>query len=714
MKRKNMKKKYWSVGAAILAITIFLSFTTNPAEKKEIVLTDAILQFLTIRHYQPLSMDDKLSDRIFNIYLERLDFNKRYLLTEDVEKFRKYQLEIDDQLKAKNFEFFDLSSELIHKRLLETNRYFEKYLAQAFDLSKKENVDTDPEHEEYATSTKELEEKWRKSLKLQVVARVASNLQMQEEAAEKSDTVKIKSIETLESEARQAILDNYQDWYDRVGQMDRADRQSVYLNALISAFDPHSVYMPPRAKARFDVNMAGKYEGIGATLRQKQGYLTVVDMFPGSPSWRGKEMEIGDLIMHVAQGDEPSVDILDMKMEKAVELIKGPKNTKVRLTIKKRDGNIKEISLIRDVVIMEETYSSSLLIQENRNSDKLIGYINLPKFYLDFQDKNGRRCSKDVQTELENLKKDGVEGIIIDLRNNGGGSLPEVVKMAGLFIENGPVVQVKTRAGKPFILDDKDPKTQYSGPLIVLTNYSSASASEIFAAAIQDYQRGIIIGSPSTFGKGTVQRVTDLDDFMPAKLNDIKPFGALSLTVQKYYRINGHTTQLNGVTPDIILPDSYQFLDIGEKEQKFALPVDEIDPVKFSSWEMNYDLKNLQKKSQNRIEKNKDFKLIQENASRLKSESDRSEFPLNLDNYLSMLQNQKKEVKKFEKLMKKATGIILTSLPSDAESLRVDTAKAERTERMIEELGKDIYLTEAVKVMEDILQDERRKTQETR
>jgi len=699
-----MQRKYWAAGGALIAITVFLSFTVNPVDKKEIFLTDAITQFLTIRHYQPQKMDDKLSDRVFNLYLERLDFNKRYLLQEDVDKFSKYQRDIDDQIKAKNFEFFNLSSELIHKRLLETDEYFEKFLEKPFDLNKNENIDTDPENAEYAKNKEELEEIWRKSLKLQVVARVASNIQMQEEASKKSDTVKIKSIETLEAEARKGILDNYRDWYDRVRQMDRADRQSVYLNSLISAFDPHSVYMPPRDKERFDVNMAGKYEGIGATLRQKQGYLTVVDMFPGSPSWRGKEMEIGDLIMNVAQGDDgPPVDILDMKMEKAVELIKGPKNTRVRLTIKKRDGNIKEISLIRDVVIMEETYSSSLLIKEEKVSNKNIGYINLPKFYLDFQDKNGRQCSRDVMAEIKNLKKDGIEGLIIDLRNNGGGSLPEVVKMAGLFIDKGPIVQVKTRVGRPFILDDKDANVHYDGPLIVLTNYASASASEIFAAAIQDYNRGIIVGSPSTFGKGTVQRVTDLDDVISPKLNDIKPFGALSLTVQKYYRINGNTTQLKGVVPDIVLPDSYQYLDIGEKEQKFALPWDEIEAARYSAWNSTYDINTLQKYSQQRVSKNKDFKLIQENASRLKNEADRSVYSLRLDSYLGMVNDQKKDLKKYEKLMKEPTGIKLTSLPSDAESLKVDTAKAERTERMIEELGKDIYLAEAVKVMGDIL-----------
>jgi carboxyl-terminal processing protease len=697
-----MKIRRIYFGAIVLAVAAFLSFTLISVDKKEVFLTDAITQFLKIRHYEPLAIDDELSERIFNIYLERLDFNKRYLLRSDVDKFRKYQDLIDDQIENKEFDFFDLSSDLIHERLLETDEYFEKYLEKPFDLTIDETIDTDPDHNDFAANKSELEEIWRKSLKLQVVARVASNLQTQEEAAKKSDTVKIKPVETLEKEAREAILENYRDWYDRVKQMDREDRQSVYLNSLISAFDPHSVYMPPRDKERFDMNMAGKYEGIGATLRQKQGYLAVVDMFPGSPSWKSKKMDVGDIIMHVAQGDEPAVDILDMKMEKAVELIKGPKGTKVRLTIKKVNGNIEEISLTRDVVIMEETYASSLILKENESQNKKIGYISLPKFYLDFTDKDGRHCSDDVKKELEKLKKDGVDGVIIDLRNNGGGSLPEVVKMAGLFIDKGPVVQVKTKMGKPYILDDTDSGSVFDGPLVVMTNYSSASASEIFAAAIQDYNRGVIVGSPSTFGKGTVQRVTDLDDFMPVKLNDLKPFGALSLTVQKYYRINGRTTQLKGVIPDIILPDSYQYLDIGEKDQEYALSWDEIDPVKHDNWHAPYNLDALEKKSEGRVSKSKDFKLIEENAIRLKENSDRTVFPLNIDKYLALLEEQSREAKKFENLMKDPTGIVLTSLPSDAQILESDTAKAERTERMIEDLGKDIYLSEAVKVMSDI------------
>jgi len=686
---------------AVLSIAL-LAFSLAKPSTKEIVLTEAITQFLSLRHYEPVKINNKFSEKVFDIYLDRLDFNKRYFYASDIEKLAAFKYKIDDQFTARNFEFFDLSSELIEKRLSETKEYFTKYLSSPFDLNRQESIDTEPDHSVYPKNKKEMEEAWRKSLKFQVVARVAGNTQLQTKAAQKSDTVKIKTTETLEAEARKGLLENYNDWYDRVSQLDRADRQAIYLNAVIAAYDPHSAYLPPRDKERFDIYMAGKYEGIGATLQQKQGYLTVVDMFPGSPSWRSKKVEIGDLIIRVAQENEDPVDILDMKMEDAVALIKGPKDTKVILSLRKRDGSVEELELVRDVIIMEETYASSLLLQKGENNPK-IGYIYLPKFYLDFQDLNGRKCSDDVLTEINKLNKEGAEGIVLDLRNNGGGSLPEVVKMAGLFIDKGPVVQVKTRSGAPMVLDDKDSRIQYDGPLVVMTNFSSASASEIFAAAIQDYNRGVIIGSPSTWGKGTVQRVVNLDDYIPAKLNDIKPFGALSLTVQKYYRIDGSATQLRGVTPDIVLPDSYQYLDIGEKEQEYALPWDETTQARFSSWTNTPDIATLQESSRERVKNNNDFDLIKQNALRLKHEADRTIYPLNLNNYKKILSDRENEAKKFSNLMKEPTGLELLALQSDQIQFKNDTAKSERTNRMIEDLGKDIYLAEAVEVMGEMI-----------
>ncbi len=707
----NIMKRRLLAGTAIVAITVVtLTFVrtqslhskTDDPVKKEVFLTEAITQFMSLRHYQPIEVNDEFSKKVFDIYLERLDLNKRYLYASDIQELKAYESLIDDEFNARSFKFFDLSSEIIQKRLLETEEYFKKYLSEPFDLNIQESIDTEYDKMDFPQNKEEMEEAWRKSLKLQVVARVADNMEMQEKAAKKSDTVQIKSIETLEAEARKALMETYTDWYDRVKRITRNDRQAVYLNSMISAYDPHSTYMPPRDKERFEVYMAGKYEGIGATLQQKQGYLVVVDMFPGSPSWRSKKVEIGDLITRVAQGDEDPVDILDMNMDEAVALIKGPKETKVRLYLRKRDGSIEEISLIRDIVVMEDTYASSLLLEDPKSKTK-VGYINLPKFYLDFSDSNGRKCSDDVLTEINKLTKEGAKGMIIDLRNNGGGSLPEVVKMAGLFIDKGPVVQVRTREGAPVVLDDTDGRTQYDGPLVVMTNYSSASASEIFAAAIQDYNRGVIIGSPSTFGKGTVQRVVNIDDYIPARLNDIKPFGALSLTVQKFYRINGKTTQLEGVIPDIVLPDSYQNLDIGEKEMDYALAWDETTKAKYNSLSPSYELDKLRSNSAKRVSKSDDFQLINKNAERLKNDSEESVFPLQLSSYKSFLDNREKKAEQFNDLFKSPTDINLYALKADQEVFKTDTAKSERTARMIEDLGKDFYLEEAMNVMTDII-----------
>jgi len=697
-----MKKKILILTVATIATVLLVSAFHQPNLKKEIVLNETVYQFLSQQHYQPIQVDDEFSQRVFNIYLERLDLNKRYFLQKDIDRLSQYRLEVDDHWKNRSLEFFTLSSDLIQTRLLETKAYFTEFLTAPFDLKINESFETDPEKSTFPKNQSELREAWRKALKLQVVARVASSLQVQEEAAKKSDTVKIKSVDQLEAEARKALLENYNDWYKRVKDMDQTDRWSIYVNSVISAYDPHSMYMPPRDKERFDMNMAGKYEGIGATLRQKDGYLMVVDMFPGSPSWRSKKMEVNDLIMKVAQGDEDPVDILDMKQENAVELIKGPKGTKVRLTIRKRDGSINEVILIRDVVVMEESYASSVILT-NPSGKTRVGYIYLPQFYQDFQDRRGRRCSDDVAREISKLELEGIDGLIVDLRNNGGGSLPEAVKMAGLFFPKGPVVQIKAREGRPLVLDDVDPRTQYEGPLVVMTNFSSASASEIFAAAIQDYGRGVIVGSPSTWGKGTVQRVNNLDEYVPDRLNDVKPLGALSLTIQKFYRVNGTTTQLKGVTPDIVLPDPYQLMKIGEKEEEHALSWDEISAARFTPWNITIPKDKIQSASEKRVSTHPQFQLIKQNANRIKKESDHTSFSLHIDHYLKTLKNQTTEAKKYEKVMKEPTTLKISNLEADLANMKEDTARKEIADRMVEDLSKDIYLEEAFFVMEDLL-----------
>ena len=352
--------------------------------------------------------------------------------------------------------------------------------------------------------------------------------------------------------------------------IDESDWLSIYLNSITTIYDPHTAYFPPQDKENFDIAMSGQLEGIGARLTSKGGFIVVAEIVPGSACWRQGQLKVGDKILKVGQGDEEPIDITDMRTDHAVKYIRGKKGTEVRLTVKQVDGSVITIPIIRDIVILEETYTKSAVIDNK-------GYINLPKFYADFSGNGGRDCSDDVKNEILKLKEEGVEGIILDLRNNGGGSLQDVVEMAGLFIKEGPIVQVKAKVGKPRVYSDTDESVYYDGPLVVMVNTYSASASEILAAAMQDYGRAVIVGgSPTTFGKGTVQRAFDLDGFVSEAYDEIKPLGALKLTLQKFYRIDGGTTQLKGVTPDIILPDTWSYLNVGEKDQEFPIPWDEI------------------------------------------------------------------------------------------------------------------------------------------
>jgi carboxyl-terminal processing protease len=396
------------------------------------------------------------------------------------------------------------------------------------------------------------------------------------------------------------------------------------------------------------------------------------------------------------------VDIVDMRLDDAVQLVRGKKGTEVRLTVKKLDGTIGLISIIRDVVVIEETYARSALLHST-DGKKQYGYINLPSFYTDFNDPMGRTSSSDVLEEIEKLKRDGIDAMVIDLRNNGGGSLPDVRRMAGFFFPKGPVVQIKSRIGRPEVLEDTDPKTNYSGPLIIMVNQLSASASEILAAAMQDYGRAIIVGSPNTFGKGTVQRFFELDQMLSPASADLKPLGSLKITTQKFYRINGGATQLKGVVPDIIFPDLYQSIDFGEKELDHPMSWTKISPVSYQKWASTYNINKLKKSSLSRIAKDERFKMINETALRLKKQRDNSATTLNLAKYAKEQKQLQELNNRYEELMKKKTGIKISTLSSDIDFVASDTARAERMKEWIEDLGKDIYIREVVNILNDAL-----------
>ncbi|MGQ0829116.1 MAG: carboxy terminal-processing peptidase [Bacteroidota bacterium] len=683
-----------------IAAIALVSYTYTAANsEKEAAIDEALIQYLNTVHYSPKEVNDEFSEKVFKLYTQRLDYNKKFLIQSDIDELKKFERSIDEDITTGRFTFFDRSLEIIDKRAAEAKEYYTDILSKPFDFSKDETVQIDPEKLSFAKDKDDLKEAWRKSLKYQVLAKVVEMKDSQEKAREKSDTVKIKTTEELEIEARTKILKSTDDYFKRLKGLNRNDRISIYFNSIAGIYDPHTEFFPPKDKANFDIGMSGQLEGIGAQLQEKDGAIKVTNIVPGTPSYKQGQLKPGDIILKVAQGAAEPVDITDMRLDEAVQLIRGKKGTEVRLTVKKPDASIIIIPLIRDIVVIEDGYAQSVII----NGKKKIGYIKLPSFYADFNGTGGRSSAKDVKKELEKLTEEKVDGVILDLRYNGGGSLPDVVDMAGLFIDKGPVVQVKQKIGPAHVLEDKDPAIVYDGPLTVMVNANSASASEIMAAAIQDYKRGLVVGtSPSSFGKGTVQRFYSLDDALPPAYANMKPLGDVKITMQKFYRINGGATQLKGVTPDIVLPDPYYLLDQGEKEQDYPMTWDEIAPAVYTPLKPSYSIDKIKAGSDTRVKNNPGFTILSDAAKRLKKQRDNTIISLNFDKYVAEQKQYKAEAKKLEELDKEIPGIEIAPLKADAINNVSDTSKAAKTKEWHKAIKKDIYLNETIAIMNEM------------
>lgn len=690
------KKLFFLIPVAAIAL---VSYTYTVQNEKELAIDQIIIQSLNSAHYSPKNVNNDFSEKVFKLYLQRLDYNKKFLLQSDINDLKKYERSIDEDINEGKFNFFEKSLDLITKRVDEAQAYYKEILDKPFDFTKKEELELDAEKLKYAKSKEELKEAWRKQLKYQTLSRIVDMMETQEKAKEKSDTVKIKTRDELEVEARKKVLKTHDDWFKRLKKLDRNDRIAMYFNAVTSIYDPHTEFYPPKDKANFDIGMSGQLEGIGAQLQEKDGTIKVSSIVPGSASYRQGELKAGDIILKVAQAEAEPVDITDMRLDDAVQLIRGKKGTEVRLTVKKPDATVVVIPIIRDIVVIEETYAQSAILKGKKN----IGYIKLPSFYADFNGGGGRNCSSDIRKELQKLKDEKVDGVILDLRYNGGGSLPDVVRMAGLFIDKGPVVQVKSKAGVTQVMDDHDPSVVYDGPLAVMVNSNSASASEIMAAAIQDYKRGIVVGtSPSTFGKGTVQRFYDLDEYLPAQYASIKPLGQVKITTQKFYRISGGATQLKGVLPDITLPDPYYLLDQGEKEQEYPMTWDEIAPANYKPMTPNFSVDKLRAGSQARMKTNPGFAILDEAAKRLKKQKDSTIVSLNFETYYAEQKRLKAESKKMDELDKEIPGLFVGPVTVDSIAIEGDTAKIAKVKDWHKTIRKDIYLNETIAIMNDM------------
>ncbi len=701
----SMRKRIIQLLVLLLPLGLIVAFKTysKSQKDKESIISELVISGLKFAHYNNNKIDDNFSKRVYKTTLEGLDYTKKFLLQADVDQLQKYKTLIDDELNNGNDDYINLANEIITQRIKDAEVFYPEILSKPFDFKKDESIQLDDKKNTFAKTKAELKDAWRKSLKYQVLYELNTRLEIQKKAKEKNDTtVKQKSFATLEKEARAKVEKRNKDYFHRLNQLEQKDRFNQFMNAVSLSFDPHTNYYPPKDKEDFDIVMSGQLEGIGATLQEKDGYIKVVHIVPGSPSYKEGELKAGDLILKVAQGDDEALDITGMRLDKAVRYIRGKKGTTVKLTVKTVDGDIKVISIVRDVVVIEDTYAKSVIVK-SPNSDERIGYIYLPSFYVNFNKKDGgRRCSSDVLKEIKKLKKEGIDGLIIDLRNDGGGSLPDVVKMAGFFIKEGPIVQVKQKTGAAQSLNDTDPNIYYDGPMAVMVNSNSASASEIFAAALQDYNRAVIIGGKQTFGKGTVQRIINLDDIVNSQLNQYKPLGALKLTFQKFYRITGASTQLKGVVPDVILPDNYMYIDYGERELEYHLPWDEIAPAPYMPTEMISNRKLIAKESKDRIKNNKDFKLIKEQAEVIKRRRDDTEISLNLNKYKKLLAKRVKENKKFKQIYSDTTLVKVIPLQADWQFIEKDSNKVKTAKDWHKKLSSDIYLRESIEVLEHL------------
>jgi len=682
---------------ALLLVNTLVTFTQVHPNRTQF-LSQLIYSGLENLHYSGKKIDNDFSHKAFKEFLNILDPNKRYLVKKDIEALYKYRDEVDDQFADGSTELMEFASSRVQQRIREVQSFYLEILAKPFDFSIDEKVELDPDKRDYLSDTHQLKEFWRKTLKYRVLLRYI-NLKKT-----KKDT---ETDAELEKKAREAVAKSFKNTFNRLLQTQQKDALSLYFNAIVQVYDPHTTYLPPLDKETFDLSMSGSFEGIGALLREEDGYVKVNSIVPGGPSWKQKQLQPGDAILKVGQGNDEPEDIVGMRTQDAVKLIRGKKGTTVKLTVKRPDGNILEIPIVRDVVVLEETFAKSAVVSfENSENPLRFGYLYLPKFYNDFKNSNGRSSTSDVEKELERLKAEKVDGIILDLRNNGGGALTDAVRMSGLFIPEGPIVQVKDHKVGTQVLRDPDPDTEYKGPLVIMINSLSASASEILAAALQDYGRAVIVGSNQSFGKGTVQAMLNLDRYLSHKDGYDQSLGALTVTVQKFYRIDGTSIQQRGVKPDIILPDQFSAIDIGEKYLDYSLEWDTIAPAKYKKWGLTpINIRMLAENSKKRTDANPRFAVLKEYIQKVKEFQDETLQSLRMEQAMRQQEQLREERDKYDKAQEETCHIKVTPSREIVKKSSEELFKIEkeRQNEWFKQIGTDLLLSETMDILTDMV-----------
>ena len=682
--------------SGIISLVIYFEVSnvnfSSDEPNKDRLLVDLVSYVLDKLHYDPQIINDDFSIKVYDDFIDAVDSQKRFLLKSDLELFSQYRLSIDDQINSSDIAFFNVVYETLKKRIDEVENFYGEILEVPFNFQINEEINLDYENLEYASSSDELKKIWRKRLKLSALDGYASKKEIK-------DKEEVISEEEIEKESRTAISQNLKDFFQFNDELERSDWFSIYLNSIVTQFDPHTSYLAPEAKEVFDQNISGKFQGIGARLFKRNQQVEISEIIIGGPVWRDNLLNVGDIIIAVAQSaEEEPTEISLMKLTDATDLIKGEKGTNVFLTVKRVDGGIEQIEITRDIVELEETYAKSSIIKDDSN---VYGLINLPRFYVDFDDYGERNAASDIKKEILELKNKNINGLILDLRNNGGGSLKTVVDITGFFIEKGPVVQVKSIGGRKEILKDNDPSIIWDGPLVILVNEFSASASEILAAALQDYNRAIILGSKQTYGKGTVQNVVDLNNVISG--NTYGDLGSLKITTDKFYRVNGGSTQLEGVKSDLIFPNRYSYIDIGEKDLENPLSWDKIDPARYDNSVKVFNYAQAISNSKERIGQNEYFSIIDQHAKLIKSKQDDKTISLDYNSYKEDQEEFKLQSDKLKVIEEFNSPYLFEWNDNNlnTNSSYNDDMK-EKRDRWIKSLQKDIYVDEAMNLLKDL------------
>ena len=688
--------------SAIISLVIYFEVSnvnfSSDEPNKDKLLVDLVSYVLDKLHYDPKIINDDFSIKVYDDFINAVDSQKRFLLKSDIELFSEYRLLIDDQINSSDITFFNIVHETLKTRISEVENFYEEILEVPFNFQVKEEINLDYDNLEHAENSNELKKIWRKRLKLSVLDGYASKKEINDQEKEKENDNLISDNE-IEKESRTSITENLKDFFQFNSELERSDWFSIYLNTIVTQYDPHTSYLAPEAKEVFDQNISGKFQGIGARLFKRNQQVEISEVIIGGPVWRDNLLNVGDIIIAVAQSlEEEPTEISLMKLSDATDLIKGEKGTNVYLTIKRVDGGVEQVKITRDIVELAETYAKSSIIKDDINT---YGLINLPRFYVDFDDYGERNAASDIKKEILGLKSKGINGLILDLRNNGGGSLKTVVDITGFFIEKGPVVQVKSIGGRKEILRDNDPSVIWDGPLLVLVNEFSASASEILAAALQDYNRAIILGSKQTYGKGTVQNIINLNNVISG--NTYGDLGSLKITTDMFYRVNGGSTQLEGVKSDLIFPNRYSYIDIGEKDLENPLNWNKIDSAKYNNSEKIFNYSQAILNSKNRISQNEYFSLIDQHAFWIKSQQDDKTISLEYTSYKDDIENTKLQNDKLKVIEEFSSPYSFEwneiNLNSDS---TYDDDMQEKRDRWIESLKKDIYVDEAMNLLKDL------------